>query len=314
MSVVVRTFNSERYVSAALESIRIQKLAGPLEIVVCYDKGSTDGTLRVLGKFSPAENQTIQIIEHEHTTPFRATQVHALPNCSGQYVAFLDSDNILPPDYLQSMTTLALSSGVEFLFANSKVIDADGADMNRTLENVPRNYREPAKIAHRNYIDINSIFASRRALEQIWKMLDLAGERYFDDLCEDWLIGMLAIKHCNTLYAGGIFSKYRIHSNNLTTSAKNDPVKVLLNCEKELKTLMAYCKIEGHALSAKEKESIHARAAMIIHSVEMRAVEVVERGGPSSATSFAFRIHRLVSKAYFQYSRIMLNVAARLSR
>jgi len=103
--VIVRAYNSERYIGKALDSVLAQSYAGLVDIIVPYDRGTADGTARVLGAYGDVKvpNRSVTAVEHEHTTPFRALQIgleRALEGPS-DYMGFLESDNAMDGAYLE---------------------------------------------------------------------------------------------------------------------------------------------------------------------------------------------------------------------
>ncbi|MBS7622434.1 glycosyltransferase [Candidatus Bathyarchaeota archaeon] len=74
ISVIIRTYNSERYVRDALESVLAQDYYGKIELVICYDESSKDDTLKILQKYvlRMTPNRSIKLIRYRHVSPFRA--------------------------------------------------------------------------------------------------------------------------------------------------------------------------------------------------------------------------------------------------
>jgi len=58
VSVIERAYNSERYIGKALDSVLAQSYAGPVDIIVPYDRGTADGTARVLGAYGDVRSPT----------------------------------------------------------------------------------------------------------------------------------------------------------------------------------------------------------------------------------------------------------------
>jgi glycosyltransferase involved in cell wall biosynthesis len=93
ISCVVPTFNSERYLGEALGSILAQTYR-PLDIVVA-DDGSTDGTARVAAGCGGAARFVSQ-----STAGPAATRNLGLEAARGEFVAFLDADDLWHPEKL----------------------------------------------------------------------------------------------------------------------------------------------------------------------------------------------------------------------
>src|SRR6266571_2615420 len=94
VSVITAVHNGERSLGAALESLFRQDYT-PYESVV-VDDGSDDGTPHVLARFPG-----VIYLRQENQGP-AAARNKGLAAARGQYVAFLDADDVLPPTKLST--------------------------------------------------------------------------------------------------------------------------------------------------------------------------------------------------------------------
>ena len=88
-SVIIPTYNRARYIRATLDSLQAQEFTDYETIVV--DDGSTDSTLSIL-----SETPWVRVLRQENKGPGAARNLGA-SQCSGQYIAFLDSDDVWFP-------------------------------------------------------------------------------------------------------------------------------------------------------------------------------------------------------------------------
>ena len=93
VSIIIPAFNSENYLSKTIDSALGQKFAGTIEVIVVND-GSTDGTQNILDQYI-AHHTNIVGITQSNTRQGMARN-HALQVARGEYILFLDSDDILP--------------------------------------------------------------------------------------------------------------------------------------------------------------------------------------------------------------------------
>ena len=93
VSVIIATCNRAHYVREAVESILVQSLQD-FELIV-VDDGSTDGTAAVLAGYG----ERIRVIAAPNQGPVRARNA-GLAAATGEYVAFLDSDDLSDPERL----------------------------------------------------------------------------------------------------------------------------------------------------------------------------------------------------------------------
>ena len=103
VSCIVPVFNGERYVREALESIHGQSYR-PLEIIV-VDDGSTDNSKAVI------TNMRIPItyVEQSNLGP-AAARNHGISLASGEFVAFLDADDLWHREKLTKQMAMFLAN------------------------------------------------------------------------------------------------------------------------------------------------------------------------------------------------------------
>lgn len=93
VSIVMPVYNGARFIAEALASV--QREPGIEAEIIVVDDGSTDETTRVVSSISERD-QRIRLLQCEHrgVSPTRNVGVRA---ATGEYVTFLDSDDICPP-------------------------------------------------------------------------------------------------------------------------------------------------------------------------------------------------------------------------
>ena len=94
ISCVVPVFNGERYLGETLDSILAQTYQ-PLEIIVA-DDGSTDGTASVVGRYG----EQVRYLRQANAGEAAARNL-GLSGASGEFVAFLDADDLWQPEKLE---------------------------------------------------------------------------------------------------------------------------------------------------------------------------------------------------------------------
>ncbi len=103
ISIITPTLNSGRTINEYLESLRNQKYAGEVELIIA-DGDSTDSTLALAKKYGA------RIIQNKLKTAEAGKAIGAKV-ATGEILAFVDSDNILPSqDWLEKMITPFIDS------------------------------------------------------------------------------------------------------------------------------------------------------------------------------------------------------------
>ncbi|MCL4325274.1 MAG: glycosyltransferase [Candidatus Thermoplasmatota archaeon] len=221
ISILVRAYNSEKYIRDALESIIKVPIPGyELEILICYDRESTDNTLAIITEFIEKIYDmgiAIKIIFTGHLFMFRAQEI-LLRNAEGSYITLLDSDNLLYTDKLKNKIEYMKKHGMHFAFSIPELIDDTGKKINRSFTHVPKQYKLFKNLVGGNYVDSNTILFDKYFNNSVLiKSLDLIKDKYFDMLFDDYLIALLASITDSMNFFGEITCGYRIHSSNSTS-------------------------------------------------------------------------------------------------
>jgi glycosyltransferase involved in cell wall biosynthesis len=119
--------NTGRFVLDAIQSV-LNQTVKDVEIVV-YDDASTDDTLALVEK-AFGQNSKVRIIKgliHKNVTYARNQIIQA---CRGEFIGFLDSDDLLMPTCLEECVRLLRSNNsVGLVCSGYKMINEDGEDL-----------------------------------------------------------------------------------------------------------------------------------------------------------------------------------------
>src|SRR5262245_44317620 len=124
VSILIPAFNCEKWIAAAIESALAQTWTGKEIIVV--DDGSTDQTLAIARQFA---SKAVSVITQENQGA-AAARNKAFSICQGDYVQWLDADDLLAPDKIarqvgalagcRSKRTLLSSEWGSFIYRANK--------------------------------------------------------------------------------------------------------------------------------------------------------------------------------------------------
>jgi glycosyltransferase involved in cell wall biosynthesis len=156
VSIVMPTHDRATLIGEAITSV-LEQTYENWELLIC-DDGSTDGTSEVVGRFlDPRINYT----ELAWGGAARARNF-GLSEATGEVIAYLDSDNLWHPRFLENMVT-ALGPGKGQYAAYCKFIDLVVSERKlrvKSFESRPFDYES---LTTKNFIDLNS-FVHRRSL------------------------------------------------------------------------------------------------------------------------------------------------------
>lgn len=103
VSIIIPVYNSVQFLSASLDSVAAQTYKS-LDIIV-VDDGSTDGSSDICDKFA-AKDDRFTVIHQEHKGQSEARNV-GLSRCGGEWICFLDSDDLMRPDMVERLYDIA---------------------------------------------------------------------------------------------------------------------------------------------------------------------------------------------------------------
>ncbi|MFR0894323.1 MAG: glycosyltransferase family 2 protein [Alistipes onderdonkii] len=122
VSVVIPVYNTEAYVEQTLRSIMGQTLRD-IELIVIND-GSTDGSLSVLERIATGDDR-IRL----YTQPNKGlseTRNAGIDRARGEFIYFMDSDDLLEPDALERCYERCQSDRLDFVFFDAESFGASG--------------------------------------------------------------------------------------------------------------------------------------------------------------------------------------------
>ena len=109
ISIITPLYNKADYIGDTVESVRRQTLADWEWWVI--DNGSTDGGATIVRRFAETDAR-IRLLEFTRAQGPGAARNFGLSAATGDWVLFLDADDLIEPDYLASRLT-AVSGGVD---------------------------------------------------------------------------------------------------------------------------------------------------------------------------------------------------------
>lgn len=114
ISICVTSYNQEKYIGTALDSLLAQKTEFSYAIIV-GDDYSTDGSREILKKYEKQYPDKIQVIYHPENMGLFKNRKEIFKNCDSEYITFCDGDDYWIDDE-------CLQRKVEFLDAHPEYV------------------------------------------------------------------------------------------------------------------------------------------------------------------------------------------------
>ena len=122
ISAIIPTYNRRKYLKRAIDSIKQQSV--PVQEIIVVDDGSTDGTLEALRDWYGSE---IKVVCQARAGVAGARR-RGIQEASGDWIAFLDSDDEWMPDRTRELLEAALRvpDDVAWVFGDLRVVTDQG--------------------------------------------------------------------------------------------------------------------------------------------------------------------------------------------
>jgi glycosyltransferase involved in cell wall biosynthesis len=95
VSILIPAYNAEKWIGETLRSAISQ--TWPRKEIIVVNDGSTDGTAEVVQRFASNQVKLLSTTNGGHS----AAENHAYQHCQGDYIQYLDADDLLIPDKIE---------------------------------------------------------------------------------------------------------------------------------------------------------------------------------------------------------------------
>ena len=116
-------YNAEKYIKEAIESVLNQTISA-FELIV-IDDGSNDNTLSIVSELAKNDSR-IKLIINDKNMGVARTRNRGMELSTGEYVAFLDSDDIWHSDKLEKQIELARKTGADIIYCSYALMAENG--------------------------------------------------------------------------------------------------------------------------------------------------------------------------------------------
>lgn len=114
VSVIMPVYNGEKYLSQAIESILNQTFSN-LELII-VDDGSSDGSVAIVEKYQQQDKRVILI--RQENRGVSSARNKALKFVQGEWVYFIDCDDVYFPNYIERMMEVSNLTGADYICCN----------------------------------------------------------------------------------------------------------------------------------------------------------------------------------------------------
>ncbi len=213
VSICIPAFRAEKFLSAALASVRAQTFAD-WEVIVTED-GSKDRAEEIVRRFGSTGPQSVIYNRHAVNKGLSATRNTGFSVARGTWIAFLDADDLWEPTHLETLVATARASAadVDLIHGGSQIFDDATGNPLEVRAPTPEDLRTfPSSVYRTSYIIQPSSAMVRRS-----RLSHFGGFSERFPICNDlefWL--RVASKGGKFAYTGKVTCLYRKHGEALS--------------------------------------------------------------------------------------------------
>lgn len=223
VSIVIPSYNHERFVGAAIESVFRQSYR-PLELVV-VDDGSRDGSRALISaQLAGAPLERASLIEQPNAGA-HAALTRGIDASEGAFVGVLNSDDVYHPERVTRLVEALGASGAGMAFSKVEFIDDGGRRLpredawwqwfERGLGAVANSPTVGFALLLANFSVSSSNFLFRR---EVWQRVGPFSAHRF---CHDWDFLMRSVLVTEPVLVREELLGYRLHGTNSTASLRD---------------------------------------------------------------------------------------------
>lgn len=130
LSVIVPVYGTAKYLRTCLDSLMYQTLQDAEFILV--NDATPDNSPAIMAEYAERDKR-FRIVSHDTNRGLYAARLTGVRHASGQYIAFLDSDDFVSVDFYRAAVSCAERGGFEVVMGDTVWVEQDGSRVTRPL-------------------------------------------------------------------------------------------------------------------------------------------------------------------------------------
>ena len=291
VSVCMITYNQEKFIAQAIESVMMQQTNFRHELVIGEDC-STDKTREICIEYQEKYPDKIRLLLHEKNLGMMQNFFQTFQACQGQYVALLEGDDYwIAPHKLQKQTDF-LDTHPDYATCFTRTL-AFAEDNGRKPYYIPAPKYQKHTLTLEDLLRCNSIATcSVMFRNQLSRSLP---DWFFSLQMGDWPLHIMNAQHGKIGYIDELMAAYRLHGGSYYSS--HSVVENLLGMVRFYDAINAHLNFKYHSLI---KE-------MLAQTYMLLASEYLRRKDKVSARRYALgSVKTLPLSAYFSKTGVII--------
>ena len=211
LSVIVTTYNHEKYISQALESVLLQKIDCPIEIII-GDDCSSDGTSDIIEDFRKRFPDIFVVLRYNKNIGVTENLNRCIQKSSGNYIGICEGDDYWTDEFKLAKQVKYLEDNDDCSMCFNKINlfyeDSGKYIVHPSQEALPK---DKGKFITKDLINDNFIGNFSCCLYRK-SMIDKLQKKLFSIYVVDWMFNMAIAQHGKIGFIDDVMSVYRIHN------------------------------------------------------------------------------------------------------
>jgi glycosyltransferase involved in cell wall biosynthesis len=245
VSIIVATYNGEKYLTAQLESLLLQTY-NDFEIIIC-DDASTDNTVKIIKAFA-AKHKNVSYEIQENNIGVNNNFAVGFLKARGSFIAIADQDDIWKPEKIEQLMMLFNSDNIVLAHSVSAIFKDKNLPIHKKVMTGSKQMigNNPKKLLLRNTIAGHNIIFKKDLLAHA---LPFPNGVYYD-----WWLCQVATCYGEIAATNKVLAYQRHHDNNVTVYTRTTTKQTSKEYKERKKALEAFLTIKG--LQASDKKFI----------------------------------------------------------
>jgi teichuronic acid biosynthesis glycosyltransferase TuaG len=188
VSIITPAYNARKFIESTIESVALQSYRN-WEHLIVIDRNSNDETLEIVRRLAEKEAR-IRLLTPADVSGAPANRNVALENARGEYIAFLDADDLWHSEKLAKQISFMQKHALDFTFTGFVKLSEDG-----TKTGVVR--KVPLRVSYYDLLKNNSI----ACLTAVFKAEKFRDIRFQENGWEDLAFWLQILKRIPFAYA-----------------------------------------------------------------------------------------------------------------
>jgi glycosyltransferase involved in cell wall biosynthesis len=214
VSVLLPTYNSERYIRQALDSVLSQSYPN-IELVIS-DDASSDRTPEIVAEYQMRYPEVIKLFLQEKNLGVTRNCNFILQHCSGDHIVFFAGDDLLYENCVADSVAAIEKGGHAMVFHSNDFVDEHSKRIKQESKHYPFHVGDVVSLIKAGvYVKCNGMMARASCIPKEGYDESL---RYSSDF--DFVFRVLG-RDNSYIYVGEALSAYRKHEESLTVKSRS---------------------------------------------------------------------------------------------